>query len=207
MPIAIKPELYPWISAGVMAWGIIDCFFGYRLFKITLAVMGGVIGTGLGQILAMALALDAGGQLTAMIIGGLVGAGLVFLLYLGAVFSVGFLFGAALSVLILANFNHMVSLLAGCVIGLICGFIAVKLQAPLMKLSTALLGSFRTILALAYFTNQTDWPYYLQRPQQIPVLIDNTPWMFPAILALAVVGAIAQFELGGSGKKKKSSDD
>jgi hypothetical protein len=30
--------------------------------------------------------------------------------------------------------------------------------------------------------------------------------MFPSILALAVVGVIAQLELGGSGAKKKSKD-
>lgn len=207
MSLSIKPELYPWVSAGVIAWGVLDCFFGYRIFKITLAVMGGVAGAVLGQLLGETLDWGRAGQLSALVVGALVGGGLAFLLYVAAVFVAGFLFGAALSVLVLANFNHMVALLTACVVGIISGCLAVKLQEILMKLSTALLGAFRAILALSYFTSQTDWAYYFQQPQQIPALIDHTPWMFPAILALAVIGAIAQFELGGAGKKKKAKDE
>lgn len=208
MTLTIKSELYPWISGAVIAWGVLDCFFGYRLFRITLAVLGGVIGCILGQTLGASLGLGQGGQWGCLIAGGLLGAGLAFLLYVAAVFAVGFLFGATLSILVLANFNHMVALLSGCVVGIICGFIAVKLQEALMKLSTALLGAFRAILATAYFTNQTDWLYYWQHPEQMPALIDHTPWMFPSVLALAVVGAIVQFELGGKGggKKKPAKD-
>lgn len=209
MNLPIKSELYPWISAAAIAWGLLDCFFGYRLFKVTLAVLGGVIGCVLGQMLGVSLGLGPAGQWGCLIAGGLLCAGLAFLLYVAAVFLAGFMFGATLGILLLANFNHMVALLSGCVIGIICGFIAVKLQETLMKLSTALLGSFRAVLATSYFTSQTDWVYYFQHPEQIPALIDNTPWMFPAILALAVVGAIAQFELGGAGggaKKKPKKD-
>jgi hypothetical protein len=206
--LTIKSELYPWITGAVIAWGLLDCFFGYRLFKITLAVLGGVIGCVLGQMLGASLGLGQGGQWACLIGGGLLGAALAFLLYVGAVFLAGFLFGATLSILLLANFNHMVALLSGGLIGLVTGFIAVKLQEALMKLSTALLGAFRAILATAYFANKTDWLYYVQHPEQVPALIDNTPWMFPSVLALAVVGAIAQFELGGKGggKKKPKSD-
>jgi Domain of unknown function (DUF4203) len=164
-----------------------------------------VIGCVLGQMLGASLGLGQGGQWACLIGGGLLGAGLAFLLFVGAVFVAGFLFGSTLSILVLANFNHMVALLSGCLIGLVCGFIAVKLQATLMKLSTALLGAFRAILATAYFTSKTDWLYYVQHPEQIPALIDHTPWMFPSVLALAVVGAIAQFELGGQGGGKKKA--
>jgi hypothetical protein len=48
-----------------------------------------------------------------------------------------------------------------------------------------------------------DWVYYFQHPDQMPALIDNNAWMFPAILVLAAVGVIAQFELGGKAGKKK----
>ena len=37
-------ELYPWFSVAAIAWGVLDCFFGYRIFKITLAVVGIVYG-------------------------------------------------------------------------------------------------------------------------------------------------------------------
>lgn len=197
-------ELYPWISAGAIAWGVLDCFFGYRIFKITLAVLGGLTGVVLGQAAGAALGLGATGELSGLILGGLLGAGLAWLLYVAAVFVAGFLFGATLGIMLLANFNHMVALLTGVVIGVIGGFLAVKLQRVLIMLSTALLGAFRAMLALSFFTSRMDWLYYFQHPQQIPALIDNNAWMFPSILALAAVGTIAQFELGGSAAKKKA---
>jgi hypothetical protein len=196
-------ELYPWISAGALAWGVLDCFFGYRIFKITLAVLGGLIGVVFGQAAGAALGLGAAGEIGGLLVGGLLGAGLAWLLYVAAVFVAGFLFGATLGILLLANFNHMVALLSGIVIGVIGGFLAVKLQRVLIMLSTALLGAFRAMLALSYFTSRMDWLYYFQHPEQMPALIDNNAWMFPSILALAAVGVIAQFELGGTAAKKK----
>jgi hypothetical protein len=197
-------ELYPWISAGAIAWGVLDCFFGYRIFKITLAVLGGVAGVVFGQAAGAALGLGLAGEIGGMLAGGLLGAGLAFLLYIVAVFVAGFLFGATLGVLLLANFHQMVALLSGCVMGLIGGFLAVKLQRILLILSTALLGSFRALLALLYFTQQLDWVFYCQQPQQIPALIESHGWMLPAVLALAAVGVIVQLGLGAAAGKKKA---
>jgi len=204
--VQFDPELYPWISAAAIAWGVLDCFFGYKVFKITLALVGGLIGALLAQAAATAFGLGTGGVTASLIGGGLLGAGLAFLLYIAAVFVAGFGFGATLGILLLANYHHMVALLSGCVLGIIGGFLAVKAQRILIMLSTALLGAFRAVLALAYFTNAIDWLYYCRQPDQLPALIDSHAWMLPAVLAMAAVGAIAQFELGDRGGKKKSQD-
>jgi hypothetical protein len=197
-------ELYPWISAAAIAWGVLDCFFGYRIFKITLAVVGGLIGLAAGQMLATTVGLGPGAETAALIVGAVLGAGLAFLLYIAAVFVAGFGFGVTLGMLLLANYHHMVALLTGVVLGIIGGFLAVKAQRVLIILSTALLGSFRAILALSYFTSQIDWLFYFKQPAQMPALIDSNTWMFPSILALAAVGVIAQLELGGGKEPKKS---
>jgi uncharacterized protein YacL len=197
-------ELYPWISAGAIAWGILDCFFGYRIFKITLAVLGGLIGLAAGQALAAGLAFGPGAEITALVVGALLGAGLAFLLYIAAVFVAGFGFGATLGMLLLANYHHMVALLTGVVLGVVGGFLAVKVQRVLIILSTALLGSFRAVLALSYFTSQIDWLFYFKQPDQMPALIESNNWMLPSILALAAVGVMAQLELGGGKEPKKS---
>ncbi len=201
----MNEELYIWMSVGAIAWGLLDCFFGYRVFKVTLAVVGGLLGLFLGQACSIALGLGAGAEVIVMIVGGLLGASVAFLLYKGAVFVAGFGFGATLGVLLLTHYNDMVALMSGIVLGIVGGFLAVKLQRVLIILSTALLGSFRTILAIAYFTGKVDWIYYYQQPQQMPALIDNNAWMLPSVLGLAVVGAIAQFEMGGSFAKKKAA--
>jgi len=38
--VQFDPELYPWFSVAAIAWGVLDCFFGYKVFKITLALVG-----------------------------------------------------------------------------------------------------------------------------------------------------------------------
>lgn len=200
----MNEQLYVWMSVGAIAWGLLDCFFGYRVFKITLAVVGGLLGLLLAQAASTALRFGAGTEVIVMIVGGLLGASVAFLLYRGAVFVAGFGFGATLGVLLLTHYNDMVALMSGVVLGIVGGFLAVKLQRVLIILSTALLGSFRTILAIAYFTGKVDWIYYYQQPQQMPALIDNNAWMLPSVLGLAVVGAIAQFEMDGSFAKKKN---
>ena len=197
-------ELYPWYSVALMTWGALDCFFGYRVFKITLALVGALLGIGFGQAVAAALGFGPGGATASLIVGGVLGAVLAFLLYIAAVFVSGFLFGASLGILLLANYHPMVALLSGCVLGLIGGFLAVKIQRVLIILSTGLRGAFCAVLALAYFTHQIDWLFYARAPDQLPALIASNPWMLPAVLALAAVGAFAQFEAGESGGKKKS---
>lgn len=198
-----RAELYPWVSAGVIAWGVLDCFFGFRVFKFTVTLLGGLVGAFLGQAASGALGLGHSGQIGGLLVGGVLGAGLAFLLYIAAVFVAGFGFGAALGLLILTQLGHMVALLGGCILGVAGGFLAVKLQRVVIILSTALLGSFRALLAATYFSSQIDWLFYCQQPQQLPALIESNPWMFPSVLALASVGAIAQFGLGGSGGEKK----
>lgn len=199
-------ELYPWISAGAIAWGVLDVFFGYRIFKITLAVVGGLLGLAAAQAISVYLGLGQGTEIVFSVIGAILGAGLAFLMYIAAVFVAGFGFGATLGILLLAHYHQMVAVLTGVVMGIIGGFLAVKAQRILIILSTALLGSFRAILALSYFTSQIDWLFYFKQPVQIPALIEGNPWMFPSILALAAVGVIAQLELGGAKERKKSTD-
>jgi hypothetical protein len=198
------PDLYPWLTVAAIAWGILDCFFGYRVFKVTITILGALIGAGLGQLAGTSLGFGTPGAIGGLIIGALLGGGVAFLLYIAAVFLAGFGFGATLGMLLLANYNQMVALLTGGILGVVGGFVAVKLQKVLLILATALLGAFRTLAAVMYFTHRIDWLYYFQQPQQIPALIDSNNWLLPAVLTLAAVGAFVQFGLGGtSGGKKK----
>lgn len=203
------PELYPWLSAAAVAWGLLDCFFGYRIFKVTIMLWGVLLGAILGHFAAQALALGTAFKVGALVAGALLGGGLAFLLYLAAVFLTGFLFGATLGLLLLASVNHMVAILSSFLLGIVGGFLAVKLQRVVLILATAVLGSFRALLALMFFTQRLDWMYYLfRRPQQLPALIEGNTWLFPAILALAAVGALAQFGVASrSGPAKNSGKE
>ncbi|MFI5357485.1 MAG: hypothetical protein ACHQ4G_09135 [Opitutales bacterium] len=98
----------------------------------------------------------------------------------------------------------MVAILTGCVLGVIGGIAAVKLQKSVLILATALLGAFWALVAAQFFTQHLDWWFYFRLPQQIPALINGNPWLLPAVLLLAAIGAVAQFGFGsarGDGKK------
>lgn len=189
----------------MIAWGLLDCFMGYRVFRVMVTLWGAVLGAYTGQVAAAALGLHLPGQIGGLVVGALLGGGLAFMLYLASVFVAGVFFGLTLGMLLFAHFDPSLALIAGCGLGLVSGFIALKLQKILLILATALMGSFRALLAMMFFTHRIDWMYYLvQQPRQIPVLIENNAWLLPATLTLATVGAWAQFGLGGKEKAKKN---
>jgi hypothetical protein len=75
--------------------GIISCFFGYRLFRIVLAIFGFILGA-----LASSSVFGAGNavpMIAAAIVGGLVGAGLLIAAYFVGVALVGAGLGAAVA--------------------------------------------------------------------------------------------------------------
>ncbi len=192
----------------MIAWGLLDCFLGYRVFKVTIAVLGAITGAYLGLIAGAALGLHGAWSIIGMVVGALLGGGLAFMLYLASVFVAGLLLGLTLGMLLFAHFNPSLALIAGCGLGLVGGFIALKLQKILLILSTALQGAFRALLALMFFTQHLDWAYYLfQRPQNIPALIDTHAWLLPATLVLAAAGVFAQFGIKDNGPTKKDRAD
>jgi len=201
--MSVAPELLPWLSAGLLAWGLLDCFLGYRVFKVTVAALGGVVGGLLAQAAGQAAGLDGAAAWGALAVGAVAGAALAFLLYLAAVFLAGFGFGAILALLLLSTFHHSVALLGAAVVGVVGGWAAIKLQKAALILATALLGAFRAVLALAYFGAQVDWLFHLRHPQHLPALVDGNRWILPVVLVLAAVGAIAQFEVGGRARPAK----
>lgn len=188
----------------MIAWGLLDCFLGYQVFRVMVTIWGAIIGAYVGQVVAATLGLSLMGQLIGLLVGALAGGGLAFMLYLAAVFVAGVFFGLTLGILLFAHSSPSLALFAGCGLGLISGFVALKLQKVLLILASSLMGAFRALLALMFFTNRIDWLYYLaQQPKQVPVLIENNAWLLPATLTLATVGALAQFGLSGKDAKKK----
>lgn len=204
--MSITPELYPWFTVIAIAWGLLDCFLGYSVFKVTISILGGLAGAFAGHAVAMALGWAAPGPMIAALIGGLAGAGLAFALYLVAAVMAGFGFGFTLGILLLARLGDMVAVLGGCVAGLVAAFLAVKVQRVLIVLATALLGAFRVVLAGAYFADGTDWLFYFREPAQIPAVLDGNPWIFPSTLALATVGVISQLGLAGKAAPKPKKE-
>src|SRR3989337_1639236 len=62
-------------AIGLLVGGIVACFFGYRLFRIVLALFGFILGAlATSSIFGMS---DTGPMIAAAVVGGLVGGGIL----------------------------------------------------------------------------------------------------------------------------------
>jgi hypothetical protein len=95
------PAAYQFPAAIVLLLGgIVSCFFGYRLFRIVLAVFGFILGAlAASSIFGVS---DTGPMIVAAVVGGLVGAGLLIAAYFVGVALIGAGLGALVANLLLA---------------------------------------------------------------------------------------------------------
>jgi hypothetical protein len=84
----------------LLVGGAVSCFFGYRLFRIVLAIFGFILGAlAASSIFGMS---DTGPMLVAAVIGGLAGAAVLFLAYFVGVALIGAGLGAVVANLVMA---------------------------------------------------------------------------------------------------------
>jgi hypothetical protein len=196
------PASYQLPAAVVLiAGGTIACFFGYRLFRIVLALSGFILGAMLGSSLFGAS--DTSLMLGAALVGGLIGAGLLFAAYFVGVA----LAGAGLGVLA----AHLISSATGkdpaflvIVLCAVAGSIAsMYLQRYFIIVGTAFSGSWLLIhgvmaslgnrAALAAATKDI-WVFYPLSPAP------GQGWVPYVWIVLSLIGAATQ--LGWTGGEK-----
>src|SRR5688572_33025510 len=88
------PASYQLLAAVVLlVGGVVACFFGYRLFRIVLAIFGFIIGAlAASSVFGVS---DTGPMLAAALVGGLIGAAVLIAAYFVGVALVGAGLGAA----------------------------------------------------------------------------------------------------------------
>jgi len=101
LPIAESNLIVGAILLGIL--GIVECFFGYRVFRIVLAVFGFFIGAGLAMTL-----IHSDQNLVNLIvglIGGILGATIFYFLYFVGTFMAGIFLGATVAAILAGNLN------------------------------------------------------------------------------------------------------
>jgi hypothetical protein len=177
----------------IIIWGLLDCFFGYRVFKFTVGLLGIVAGALLGhQFCVEILGIVDGGRWVGFAIGAVAGGILAFGLYLVGVFILGFSLGFMFAPAFWPGGSELTTLAVGAGAGLICGLVAVFAQRLLVSACTAWGGAIRIVLGVAYFSEGLDWSFYAAYPQQIGVLLTERAWMLVVFLVLGAAGFLAQ---------------
>jgi hypothetical protein len=182
------------LSIGI---GLVQCFLGYRVFRLILGVYGFLLGLLLGSRLVEAV-VPAPAPLLTLLSGlfcGLIGAALIMLFYIVGVFVVGAVAGTLLVNLLGASLGFATPLLVVLAGALLLGLMAVALQRPVIILITAGYGAWGVVGGLASLVGGDIAP--LSRPFTRPFAWRLEEWPFLLALAgwllLALAGALVQF--------------
>ncbi len=147
--------------------GALICFWGYRILKLSLAIIGLVAGAGIGWEVASSVAhASEGVALVCALAGGLIGMVLVLWLYYLGIFLLGAAAGTVLAGAVFNGTAHQVQPIILLAIPVLFGVIALLAQKFMIALSTAFSGSYLVVAGI--------WPFVAgsQRAPQI--------WLHPA---------------------------
>lgn len=136
----------------ITIFGAVNCFSGYRLFKILLAVTGFLIGANISWTIA--LNVTDGSKIIAIIsaiLGGIIGALIVSLLYFVGIFFFGAFFAYFLGSMFLSMFADNSPLLFLIISSILGGIIALFLQKLIIIMATSIGGAWYIILGISKF--------------------------------------------------------
>jgi hypothetical protein len=197
------PATYQLPAAIVLLLGgAIACFFGYRLFRIVLAIFGFI----LGALAASSVfgASDTGPMIAAALVGGLIGAGILFAAYFVGVALIGAGLGAALANVVFsasAREPHFLVIVFFAVAGAAA---SMYLQRYFIIIGTAFGGAWTLIVgAMALIGDRTAMAAAAAGNVWIAYPLNPAPgqrWVPFAGLVLGAIGAGVQ--LGYTGGEK-----
>jgi hypothetical protein len=202
--LLMLPASYQLPAAIVLlVGGVVACFFGYRLFRIVLAIFGFIIGAlAASSVFGVS---DTGPMLAAALVGGLIGAAVLIAAYFVGVALVGAGLGAAAANLLFTAADrdpHFLVLVFSTIVGA-AG--AMYLQRYFIIVGTAFGGAWTLIVgalalagnpgALAAAAAGNVWVAYPMNPAP-----GGPRWVTLAWIVLGLIGAGVQ--LGWTGGEK-----
>lgn len=133
---------------GALLFGLLNCFFGYRLFLITVAIAGFLIGASIGYMIGGWTGNWIVGFVAAVVLG-LIAGWACMMAYYAFIFVVGAIGFALASSFIAGLFYPDVHVLIPILGGLIGGFLSLWLQRAIIIIATAAQGALASIMAVA----------------------------------------------------------
>lgn len=185
-------------AAAAILFGLLCCFWGFRMFRVILGILGFAIGAMLvGQFVYNLT--DGGMVLTviAAIFGGIIGSALVLFVYFIGIF----LIGAAAAYLLLnmlaspAGFAGNIAVVV--IVAVIGGILALIFQKFIIIVSTAFIGAWCFVSGLFYFFGSGIHPLEIT---ELSWILKNYYYpqfyvMLAFFLLLGIAGCIFQYRL------------
>jgi hypothetical protein len=176
--------------------GILICFWGYRMLKVTLGIMGAIIGASGGW--ALGLSLAPGNSVIALVcavLGAIVGAGLCIWLFFLGIFLLGASAGTAVATALFHGVGQQPAPLVVLIVAVVFGVVAILVQKFMIVISTAFSGSYLLVAGILQLMNGGTVPLWVDPLQQPPTGVLG-PGALVAWIVLGVIGAAVQFRDG-----------
>jgi len=156
------------LGIALIASGVLTCFFGYRLFKTVLAVLGFVTGSALAWTLLTAQGHGQGVTIAGTLLGGILGAAALFYLFYAGVFFFGAVLGLLIVMVVLSAMgNDFTTPFVG-FSAAIGGLVSLLFRKVLVVASTALTGAWNVLCGASYFIGGADLVRLLSEPNVLP---------------------------------------
>ena len=186
----------------LLVGGIVSCFFGYRLFRIVLAIFGFI----LGSLAASSLfgVGDTSAMVVAAVVGGLLGAGILIAAYFVGVALIGAALGAAAAHVLLAAGDRDPHVLVVIFMAIAGAVASTYLQRYFIIVGTGFGGAWTMLVGtLALIGNQTALTAAVNVDVWVAYPLDPAPgqaWVPIAWLALGAIGTGVQLGITGGEK-------
>jgi hypothetical protein len=185
-------------AAAAVLFGLLCCFWGFRMFRIILGILGFVIGAMLVGQFVYSLT-DGGMVLTviAAIFGGIIGSALVVFVYFIGIFLAGAAAAYLLVNMLASPIGFMQNTAVVVIVAIIGGIIALIFQKIIIIVSTAFIGAWCFVSGLFFFFGSGIHPLEVT---ELSWILNNYYYpqflvMLIFFLLLGTAGCIFQFRL------------
>jgi hypothetical protein len=192
--------------------GVVACFFGYRLFRIVLAIFGFILGAlAASSVFGVS---DTGPMIAAALVGGLVGAAILFAAYFVGVALIGAGLGAAVANLLFSASDRDPHFLVVVFFSIAGAAASMYLQRYFIIVGTAFGGAWTLIVgAMAVVGDRTAMAAAAAGDVWVAYPLNPAPgqrWVPIAWLALGAIGTGVQLgytggEKGRVGRRRKKA--
>lgn len=151
----IKGNMYDYYITAAVVVGLIECFFGYRILRFLLGVLGFIVGAVVAGSLAYELSNSSDLiSIVAGIAGGLIGAFIMYTLYIVGLFAIGAALGFMISSYIFGILNKDTVMYMQIAAATVVGLLAAVFRKPVLILATAYGGSYAAVTGVSYLISK-----------------------------------------------------
>lgn len=182
------------INSIIVFWimlGMIECFFGYRIFKIILGIAGFMLGGAMAYNIGHTITQNEIVMLFISFIGGCIGAGLMVWIYFLGVFFIGALLGGIIGTALFSVVQIYPAPIVLFIFSMICGVLALSYQKLMIILGTSFAGSWYVAAGIVGFMEGSVGLRSMDRlfrPSGRHVFMATLIW-----LALGILGFVFQY--------------